>query len=136
MNQASFEQIIASLDGKEPWELRILADMIRERFGIPRPPMTEAEKAYWTPSYSLILVRVECRPEHKLALIKAIRNLSGCGLREAKELVENAEGLPLVIWSSVHEHPSECRRETRELRAQLEALGAVLDEDYNYGYFD
>ena len=33
-------------------------------------------------------------------------------------------------------HPSEARTELRSLRAELEALGAVVEEDFHYGYYD
>ena len=33
-------------------------------------------------------------------------------------------------------HPGEARKKFLPVREQLEALGVVVDEEYNYGYFD
>ena len=43
------------------------------------------------------------------------------------------DALPFVLWKGYDIHPSEGRAGSG---AELEALGAVIEEDFNYGYFD
>jgi hypothetical protein len=50
--------------------------------------------------------------------------------------VTDPDALPFVLWKRYHIHPSEGRAEIGTVRAELEALGAVIEEDFNYGYFD
>ena len=49
---------------------------------------------------------------------------------------EWGNALPFTLWKRYHIHPSEGRAEIGTVRAELEALGAVVEEDFNYGYFD
>ena len=144
MDRPDIAEILASLEGMRLTELQKLVAALSERYAsatrvIPEEELRAREeeaRAYWTPAYSLILVSLNCRPEDKAALIKKIRELRGCTLKEAKEMVENPAALPLALCTLYHEHPSEAREKLREAREELEALGAVMDEDYNYGYFD
>ena len=139
MKNSSIEAIISSIEGKSLLELKTLTNLFQERFAVtaaPPPEIPKNDSAYWTPSYSLKLISVNCTPGSKIALIKLIRELSCCGLKEAKEIIENKDQLPKTIWSKCNEHPTECRKEIQPVREKLEALGAVLDEDYNYGYYD
>ena len=84
--------------------------------------------------------RIESDPNDtgkKVALIKAFRELiPGIGLKEAKEIVESPEKLPRTVRTITDEHPSDARKTLKAEREKLEALGAVFDEEYNYGYFD
>ena len=54
----------------------------------------------------------------KVAVIKAVRGITGLGLKEAKELVESA---PSTIKESVSKEESE------DLKKQLEEAGAVVE---------
>ena len=140
-------EILSSLESASILELRDLADALSERYvSVTVTDKDEIrkrkaeERAYWTPSYSLKLVRTEFDPNDsgkKVALIKGLREfMPGLGLKEAKELVENPENLPRTVRTVIDEHPSEVRRKLQPEREKLEALGAVFEEDYNYGYFD
>ncbi|KKS74997.1 MAG: 50S ribosomal protein L7/L12, partial [Candidatus Azambacteria bacterium GW2011_GWA2_42_9] len=56
--------------------------------------------------------------EQKIAVIKVVREASGKGLQEAKQLVDSA---PQVIKSGVP------KAEADELKAKLEAAGATVE---------
>ena len=73
----------------------------------------------------------------KVALNKALRQLNPeFGLKKAKEIVKDTESLPRTVLTVIDEHPSDVRKILKPVREELEALGAVFDEDYNYGYYD
>ena len=57
-------------------------------------------------------------------------------LKKAKEIVEDTKSLPRTVLTVIDEHPSDARKMLQPVREALEALGAVFDEDYNYGYYD
>ena len=147
MEYPLIHEIIASLESLSLLELRDLADALSKKY-VSTTAIDEAEirkreaesRAYWTPSYSLNLVRIESDPNDtgkKVALIKAFRELiPGLGLKEAKEIVENTENLPRTVRTILDEHPSDARRKLQPEREKLEALGVVFEEDYNYGYYD
>ena len=56
--------------------------------------------------------------EKKVGVIKAVRAITGLGLKEAKDLVEAA---PSVIKESINKDESE------EIKKQLEAAGATVE---------
>lgn len=142
MDMPPIKEIISSIGEKKLLDLRDLADLLKDRFAVTAVIGKSAEEkaraaeAYWTPRYSLILVSINCPPGKKTEAIKLIRILSYCSLLEGKEMVDNPDSLPRVIWSRRHMHPNECRDELREYREALEALGAVFKEEYNLGYYD
>ena len=56
--------------------------------------------------------------ENKIAVIKAVRTISGLGLKEAKDLVEAA---PKTLKESVS------KEEAEEMKKQLEESGASVE---------
>ena len=143
MERPPVQEIINSLENCNILALRDLAEALSEKY-VSVTVIDEAEirrreeaaRAYWTPYYALILVRVDPNAPHKVALIKKLREISYCSLAEGKELVENPDKLPFTVWKRYHIHPNEARETLRSLREELEALGASFEEDYHLGYFD
>ena len=147
MENQLIRDIIASLDNLSILELRDLTGALSEKYAsavvVDEAELREKEamrRAYWTPFYSLILIRIECEPDNiakKMELIRALHeNIPGLGLKEAKSIVENQEGLPMPFRTVYDEYPSDIRRILQPVREMLENLGAVFDEEFNYGYFD
>ena len=147
MDRAPVEEILASLENLNILELRDLLDALSAKyqsFTVVDEAAVREEKArreaYWTPWYRLVIVRIDCDQAEsgkKLRICKTLRELiPGLGLKEAKNMVDTGEGLPLGLPGITDEHPSKARKKFLPLREQLEALGVVVDEEYNYGYFD
>lgn len=63
-------------------------------------------------------VRLVATPEKKVGLIKAVRELTGLGLKEAKGLVDEA---PTVVKEQVS------KDEAQEIKEKLEAAGATVE---------
>ena len=56
--------------------------------------------------------------EHKIAVIKAVRAITGLGLKDAKDMVE---GAPATIKEAIS------KKEVEEMTKQLEDSGAVIE---------
>ena len=63
-------------------------------------------------------VRLVSIPEKKVALIKAVRELTGLGLKEAKGLVDES---PCLVKEQVSQE------EAQEIKAKLEDAGATVE---------
>ncbi|MCY3628011.1 MAG: 50S ribosomal protein L7/L12 [Gammaproteobacteria bacterium] len=63
-------------------------------------------------------VRLVSTPDKKVALIKAVRELTGLGLKEAKGLVDES---PCLVKEQVS------KEEAQEIKAKLEDAGATVE---------
>lgn len=68
--------------------------------------------------YQIILAKVPS--DKKIGIIKVVREATGLGLKEAKELVEAAEAAPKVVKETAP------KAEAEELKKKLEAAGAQV----------
>ncbi len=119
------EQIIETLKGMTVMDLVDLVKAIEEEFGVSAsaPVMMAAmpaggaaaepaeEKTEWD------VVLKEAGPK-KLNVIKVLRQLTGLGLKEAKELVDKA---PSTIKEGIS------KEEAEDIKKKLEEAGAVIE---------
>ena len=63
-------------------------------------------------------VQLKKSGRQKMPIVKEVRDLTGLGLRETKEMVESA---PVIIQKKVR------REEAEDTKKRLEALGAVVE---------
>ena len=63
-------------------------------------------------------VMLESAGDQKIKVIKVVREITGLGLKEAKELVDNA---PKAVKEGV------AKEEAEEVKAKLEEVGAVVE---------
>ena len=114
------EEIIAALGEKTLLELAELRDMICEEFGVSATAAVaaapaEAGAAEEKTSFDVVL---EGFGDNKIAVIKVVRELTGLGLKEAKELVD---GAPKAIKENVS------KDEAESIKAKLEEAGAKVE---------
>jgi large subunit ribosomal protein L7/L12 len=122
------EEIIEALESMTALELAELSSALREKWGVtaasvvaaPGVAAPAAEAAPAAPEeekteFDVILK--EIGPQ-KIQVIKAVRELTGLGLRESKEAVEEA---PNPIRQGVS------KEEAEAAKARLEAAGAVVE---------
>ena len=113
------KDIIAALGEKTLLELKELVDLMKEEFGVDpsavavAAPGAEAEASGPT---EVTLTLENCGAK-KIAVIKAVRAITGLGLKEAKGLVDSA---PAPIKENI------TPEEAEELKAQLEEAGAIV----------
>ena len=119
------EKITAIIEEIKTLTILEVADLVKaleEEFGVSAAPVAVAGAA--APAAAAVEEKTEFDVElksfgaKKLDLFKAVRELLGLGLKEAKELVESA---PKVIKEGVS------KEEAEKIKASLEATGAEIE---------
>jgi len=117
------EQIIEAIKGMTVLELNELVKAIEEEFGVTAAaPMVvaggggaAAEAAQEQTEFDVILANAGAS---KINVIKIVREITGLGLKEAKDLVDNA---PKPIKEKVG------KEEAEKIKKQLEEAGATVE---------
>jgi len=92
-------------------DVKELADILKEEYGIEPAAAAAAEQT----EFDVIL---KSGGQSKLAVVKLVKELTGLGLKEAKELVDKA---PAPLKEKVS------KEEAAQLKAQLEEAGAEVE---------
>ena len=120
---ATKEEIIEALKEMTLLEASELVKMIEEEFGVSAAapaavavaaPGAAAVEEEEKTEFDVVL---EGFGDNKIAVIKAVREITGLGLKEAKEAVESA---PKAIQEGVAKDKAE------EIKAKLEEAGAAV----------
>ena len=122
MAKLTKEVFIESLKEMTILEIKELVDAMKEEFGIdpsavaaaPAAGAGAAAAAEQT-EFDVVLTSAGAA---KLGVIKVVKELTGLGLKEAKDLVDNA---PKAVKEKVS------KAEAEELKAKLEAAGATVE---------
>ncbi len=115
------EDVLEFISGLSVLELSELVKEFEEKFGVSAQPVAVAgaavagEAAAEQTEFNVILTDIGAK---KIGVIKAVRALTGLGLKEAKEA---CEGLPSTIKEGVDKETAE------EAKAALEEAGAVAE---------
>ena len=110
------EKITAILDeikGLSILELKELIDTYCEEFGVSA--VAAAPAAEEKTEFDVVLAEVGA---NKMAVIKTVKEVTGLGLKEAKELVDNA---PKTLKEAVAKNDAE------EMKKKLEDAGAKVE---------
>ena len=115
------EQIIEAIKAMTVLELNELVKAAEEKFGVSASaPVMVAGAAAGGPAaeekteFDVVLTDVG---SSKVGVIKAVREITGLGLKEAKEVVD---GAPKVVKEAVS------KAEAEEIKAKLEEAGASV----------
>ena len=118
----SNEQIVDAIAGKSLMEVMELVKAIEEKFGVSAAapvaaagPAVAAAAVEEQTEFNVILKAIG---EKKVEVIKAVRAITGLGLKEAKDLVE---GAPQTVKDAVSKEDSE------KFKKELEAAGATVE---------
>ncbi|MEG9298756.1 50S ribosomal protein L7/L12 [Mangrovibacillus sp. Mu-81] len=116
----SKEQIIDAIKEMSVLELNDLVKAIEEEFGVTAAAPVAvagggAEAAAEKTEFDVIL---ESAGSQKIKVIKVVREITGLGLKEAKELVDNT---PKALKEGISKEDAE------ELKAKLEEVGAGVE---------
>ena len=115
------EQIIADLKESTILELNDLVKAIEEEFGVsaaaPVAAAGGAAEGGSAAEQSEFTVELTSAGDSKVKVIKAVREVTGLGLKEAKALVDGAPS-PLKEGAS--------KEEAEEIKAKLEEVGAAV----------
>ncbi|KXI31076.1 MULTISPECIES: 50S ribosomal protein L7/L12 [Bacillus] len=116
----NIEEIIASVKEATVLELNDLVKAIEEEFGVTAAaPVAVAAgggaAAEEKTDFDLVLSGAG---DQKIKVIKVVREITGLGLKEAKELVDNT---PKPLKEGI------AKEEAEELKAKLEEVGASVE---------
>ena len=117
------EKIIEEIDSLTVVELNDLVKAIEEKYGVSAvaaaAPAAGAvaggEAAAEKTSFNVVLTEAG---DQKIKVIKVVRDATGLGLKEAKELVD---GAPKTVKENVS------KEEAEELKAKFTEVGAVIE---------
>ncbi|MCM6792450.1 50S ribosomal protein L7/L12 [Pediococcus pentosaceus] len=115
------DQFIEDLKGASITDLNDLVKAIEDEFGVSAAaPVAAAGAAAGGAAEAKTSFNVELTSggSAKIKVIKAVREITGAGLKDAKDMVDNA---PSVIKEDVSED------EANELKAKLEEAGATVE---------
>lgn len=118
---ANFDSIIAELEKYSVVELAELVKTLQEKWGISAAAPAAAggaaagAEAEEKTSFNVFL---KASGDQKLNVIKAVREVTGLGLKEAKDLVD---GAPKIVKEGLK------KEEADEMKKKLEAAGATVE---------
>lgn len=118
------EEILEAIASKSVLEISELIKMMEDKFGVSAataavavagPAAAAAPAAEEKTEFDVVLAEIG---SNKIAVIKAVREITGLGLKEAKDLVE---GAPKAVKEGV------AKADAEELKKKLEAAGAKVE---------
>lgn len=118
----SKDDILESISAMSVMDVVELIEAMEEKFGVSAaaavaaaPAAATAEAAAEKDEFDVVLTSFG---ENKVAVIKAVRAITGLGLKEAKDMVE---GAPAPIKEGA------AKAEAEDLKKQLEEAGASIE---------
>ncbi len=121
MAKLTAQEIVDALQEMTLLEAKELVDLICETFGVsadaPAAVAVAAAPAEAAEEKTEFDVVLEGFGDNKIAVIKVVREITGLGLKEAKELVE---GAPKPVQEGVAKDKAE------EIKTKLEEAGAAV----------
>ena len=125
----SKEEIIGAVKGMTVMDLADLVKALEDEFGVSAAPVVVAAAAPTTAPGQAVeaaaeeektefSVSLQAVGERKIEVIKAVREVTDLGLKQAKDLVEAA---PQVVREGVS------KEETTTIKEKLEAAGATVE---------
>ena len=116
------EKLLEEIDSLTVIELADLVKAIEEKYGVsavaaaaPAAGGAQGAAAEEKSSFNVVLKEAG---DQKIKVIKVVRDATGLGLKEAKELVD---GAPKVVKENVS------KEEAEELKAKFAEVGAVIE---------
>ena len=124
---AKFKDLVKQIEELSVLDLAELVKVLEEKFGVSSAPMAAMPAAGGAVAggaegaaeeKSSYDVELKAAGEQKISVIKAVKEITGLGLKEAKDLVD---GAPKVIKQEVKKEDAE------EMKKKLEEAGAIVE---------
>jgi large subunit ribosomal protein L7/L12 len=117
------EDVISTVEGMTVLELSDLVKKMEEKFGVsavaavaaPAAGAAAGEAAAVQEAFDVVLTSTG---DKKIQVLKVVRDVTGLGLKEAKDLVDNA---PKPVKTKIK------KEEAEEIKKRLEAEGAKVE---------
>jgi large subunit ribosomal protein L7/L12 len=121
MAKLNAKDFIASLNEMSLLEIKELVDAMKEEYGIDPTAVAVAAApgaaAGAAEEPTEVTVNLVSAGGQKIPVIKAIRDITGLGLKEAKDIADNGGAVKEKI----------SKDEANDIKAQLEELGATVE---------
>jgi large subunit ribosomal protein L7/L12 len=124
MAEITTEQLIDHLSQMSVMDMATLVKTLEEKWGVSAAPVAVAGVAGPAAAEAAVEEKLEfdvelkdCGP-NRINVIKAVREITGLGLKEAKELVE---GAPKIVKEAMP------KAEAEEMKKKLEEAGAKVE---------
>lgn len=114
------KDIIEALKEKTLLEIKELVDMMKEEFGVDPSAVAVAAPVAGAAAEegpSTVTLNLASAGANKLAVIKLVREITGLGLKEAKDIADNGG----VVKENISTD------EANELKAKFEEAGATIE---------
>jgi large subunit ribosomal protein L7/L12 len=124
-----FADLVKKIEEMSVLDLAELVKILEEKFGVSAaapmmmaaPAAGGANGAPAAEEQSSFTVVLAAPGDKKIEVIKAVKEITQKGLKEAKDLVDASASAPQVIKEAVE------KKEADELKAKLEAAGAKVE---------
>ena len=122
-----FKKIVEEIEKMSVLDLSELVKILEEKFGVsaaaqvvaaPAAGGAEAEAAEEKTEFTVELKEIGAK---KIEVIKAVRDITAKGLKEAKDLVDAAASAPQVVKENVK------KEEAEEMKKKFEEAGAKVE---------
>ena len=117
MAKLTREDFIASLKEMTILEIKDLVDAMKEEFGVDPSAVAVAPAAAVDEGPTEVTVTLTSAGATKIPVIKVIRDITGLGLKEAKDIADNGGAVKEKI----------SKEEAEEIKAKLEEAGASVE---------
>ena len=123
---AKFKKLVEEIEHLSVLDLAELVKILEKKFGVSAAPQVVAAPAAPTAApaaeektvFNVVLTAVG---DKKIEVIKVVRDVTGKGLKESKDLVDAAASGPQVVKENAK------KEEAEEIKKKFEAAGAKVE---------
>jgi len=123
-----FKKLVGEIEEMKVAELAELVKILEKKFGVSAAPVAvapgapaSAEAAAGKEEKSSYNIELQSIGDKKIEVIKAVRDVTEKGLKEAKDLVDATDSGPQVIKENVK------KEEAEEIKKKFETAGAKVE---------
>ena len=123
-----FKSLVETIENLSVLDLSELVKILEKKFGVSATasmPMmavpTSAEAAEDEEEKSSYDIELTAIGDQKIEVIKAVRDVTGKGLKEAKDIVDATAAAPQIVKEGV------AKEEAKELKQKFETAGATVE---------
>jgi large subunit ribosomal protein L7/L12 len=123
-----FKKLVEEIEKLSVLDLAELVKILEKRFGVSAAvPAVSAPAAAVPPATApveektIFNIELKAVGDKKIEVIKVVRDVTGKGLKEAKDLVDAAESAPQIVKENVK------KEEAEEIKKKLEEAGAKVE---------
>ncbi|MBZ9572179.1 50S ribosomal protein L7/L12 [Patescibacteria group bacterium] len=124
-----FEKLVEEIECLSVLDLAELVKILEEKFGVSatvpvapaQAPVAVPGAAPVTEEKTVFNIELKEMGDKKIEVIKAVRDITGKGLKEAKDLVDALSSGPQTIRENVK------KEEAEEIKKKLETAGAKVE---------